>query len=141
MTLLQKHIHQRDLTELLDRLCTVLIAGYLTGQQLVSLINYLVQTGEAPDASAFVRKLAQRMPQHKDGLMTIAQQLEQIGVKKGIKKGLKKGILLGEEQGVIKGKREAALTIARSLLTRGMDADSVLAVTGLMAEDLDTLQH
>ncbi|MBM7341430.1 Rpn family recombination-promoting nuclease/putative transposase [Pantoea coffeiphila] len=141
LTLLQKHIHQRDLTELLDRLCTVLIAGYLTGQQLVSLINYLVQTGEAPDASAFVRKLAQRMPQHKDGLMTIAQQLEQIGVKKGIKKGLKKGILLGEEQGVIKGKREAALTIARSLLTRGMDADSVLAVTGLMAEDLEKLPH
>ena len=137
LTLLQKHIHQRDLTELLDRLCTVLIAGYLTGQQLVSLVNYLVQTGEAPDASAFVRELAQRMPQHKDGLMTIAQQLEQIGVKKGIKKG----ILLGEEQGVIKGKREAALTIARSLLTRGMDADSVLAVTGLMAEDLDTLHH
>ncbi|PRD14458.1 Rpn family recombination-promoting nuclease/putative transposase [Pantoea coffeiphila] len=137
LTLLQKHIHQRDLTELLDRLCTVLIAGYLTGQQLVSLINYLVQAGEAPDASAFVRELAQRMPQHKDGLMTIAQQLEQIGVKKGIKKG----ILLGEEQGVIKGKREAALAIARSLLTRGMDADSVLAVTGLMAEDLDTLHH
>ncbi|MBK0030914.1 Rpn family recombination-promoting nuclease/putative transposase [Erwinia sp. S43] len=133
LTLLQKHIHQRDLTELLDRLCTVLIAGYLTGQQLVSLVNYLVQTGEAPDASAFVRELAQRMPQHKDGLMTIAQQLEQIGVKKGI--------LLGEEQGVIKGKREAALTIARSLLIRGMDADSVLAVTGLMAEDLDTLHH
>lgn len=133
LTLLQKHIHQRDLTELLGRLCTVLIAGYLTGQQLVSLVNYLVQTGEAPDASAFVRELAQRMPQHKDGLMTIAQQLEQIGVKKGI--------LLGEEQGVIKGKREAALTIARSLLNRGMDADSVLAVTGLMAEDLDTLPH
>ncbi len=133
LTLLQKHIHQRDLTKLLDRLCTVLIAGYLTGQQLVSLINYLVQAGESPDAPAFVRTLALRMPQHKDELMTIAQQLEQIGVKKGIKEGL----LLGEEQGMIKGRREAALSIARSLLDRGMDADSILAVTGLMPDDLE----
>ncbi len=69
--------------------------------------------------------------------MTIAQQLEQIGVKKGIKEG----ILLGEEQGMIKGRREAALSIARSLLARGMDAESVLAVTGLMPEDLAKLPH
>lgn len=137
LTLLQKHIHQRDLTELLDRLGTILICGYLTGQQIVSLINYLVQAGEAPDASAFIRKLAQKMPQHKDGLMTIAQQLEQIGVKKGIKEGM----LLGEEQGMIKGRRDAALSIARSLLARGMDTDSVLAVTGLLPEDLAKLPH
>ena len=51
----------------------------MTGQQLVSLTNYLVQAGETSDAEAFVRKLAQRVPQHEDELMTIAQQLEQKG--------------------------------------------------------------
>ncbi len=76
LTLLQKHIHQRDLAGLLDRLATVLLTGHLTGQQLISLINYLVQAGETDDAEAFVRQLAQRVPQHGDTLMTIAQQLQ-----------------------------------------------------------------
>lgn len=43
--------------------------------------------------------------------MTIAQQLEQ--------KGIKKGIQLGEQRGSEKGEREATLKIARSLLKNG----------------------
>lgn len=31
LTLIQKHIHLRDLAELPDRLATILIAGYPTG--------------------------------------------------------------------------------------------------------------
>jgi recombination-promoting nuclease RpnB len=91
LTLLQKHIHRRDLADLLDNLANLLLTEHMTGQQLVSLINYLVQAGETSDAEAFVRELAQRVPQHKEELMTIAQQLEQ--------KGLEKGIQLGESAG------------------------------------------
>lgn len=77
LTLLQKHIHQRDLAELVDRLAPILLAGYLSSSQVVSLVHYIVQAGETSDAEAFVRELAQRVPQHGDALMTIAQQLEQ----------------------------------------------------------------
>ena len=42
-----------------------------------------MQAGETSDAEAFVRELAQRVPQHGDALMTIAQQLEQKGIGKG----------------------------------------------------------
>ena len=35
LPLLQKHIHRRDLADLLERLVTTLLAGHLTGQQLV----------------------------------------------------------------------------------------------------------
>ena len=42
---------------------------------------------EAADAEAFVRELAQRVPQHGDALMTIAQQLEQKGIEKGRAEG------------------------------------------------------
>lgn len=82
LTLLQKHIHQRDLAELVDRLAPILLAGYLSSSQVISLVHYIVQAGETSDAEAFVRELAQRVPQHGDALMTIAQQLEQKGIEK-----------------------------------------------------------
>lgn len=89
LTLLQKHIHQRELTELIDKLAPVLLAGYLSSSQVISLVHYLLQAGETADADIFVRTLAQRVPQHEDALMTIAQQLEQKGIEKGIQQGLK----------------------------------------------------
>ncbi|KYP87566.1 hypothetical protein WB91_20855, partial [bacteria symbiont BFo1 of Frankliniella occidentalis] len=87
LTLLQKHIHLRDLAELMDKLVPILLAGYLSSSQVVSLVHYIVQAGETLDAEAFVRELAQRVPQHGDELMTIAQQLEQKGIEKGIEQG------------------------------------------------------
>ena len=121
LTLLQKHIHRRDLADLLDRLAATLLAGHLTGQQLVSLINYLVQAGETDDAEAFVRNLAQRVPQHEDELMTIAQQLEQ----------------KGREKGRMEGKME----VARNLLAKGIPLESVRELTGLSDDDLKKIRH
>lgn len=145
LTLLQKHIHQRDLAGLLDRLATVLLTGHLTGQQLISLINYLVQAGETDDAEAFVRQLAQRVPQHGDTLMTIAQQLEQKGIEKGLERGRQEGIQLGEQRGIEKGKREgereAALKIACAMLDNGLDRSTVMKMTGLSEDDLSQLRH
>lgn len=72
LTLLQKHIHQRDIATLTDRLATLLMADYLSSSQVTVLIHYLLQAGELADSEAFVRELAQRVPQHGDALMTIA---------------------------------------------------------------------
>ena len=83
LTLLQKHIHRRDVSELLDKLTLLLLTETLTREQVHSLISYLVQAGEAVDSVVFVRELAQRVPQHGDELMTIAQQLEQKGIEIG----------------------------------------------------------
>ena len=137
LTLLQKHIHRRDLADLLDRLAATLVTGHLTGQQLVSLINYLVQAGETSDAEAFVRNLAQRVPQHEDELMTIAQQLEQ----KGLEKGLEKGRVEGRQEGRQEGEREATLKIARTMLKNGLDRSTVMKMTGLTEEELVRLRH
>lgn len=40
LTLLQKHIHQRDLAELVDRLAPILLAGYLSSSQVISLVHH-----------------------------------------------------------------------------------------------------
>lgn len=141
LTLLQKHIHQRDLAELIDKLAPVTLADYLSSSQVISLVNYLLQAGETADADLFVRTLAQRVPQHEDALMTIAQQLEQ----KGIEKGMEKGLQLGEQRGLVKGRsegeRSAALKIARTMLQNGLPPSLVAEMTGLSDDDLAQIAH
>jgi predicted transposase/invertase (TIGR01784 family) len=137
LTLLQKHIHQRDLAELVDRLVPILLAGYLSSSQVISLVHYIVQAGETSDAEAFVRELAQRVPQHGDALMTIAQQLEQ----KGIEKGIEQGIQLGEQRGIEKGRNEGKLEVARTMLQNGIDRSTVMKMTGLTEHDLAQIRH
>lgn len=137
LTLLQKHIHQRDLAELVDKLVPVLLAGYLSSSQVVSLIHYIVQAGETADAEALVRELAHRVPQHGDALMTIAQQLEQ----KGMEKGMERGIQLGREEGRSEGEREATLKIARTMLQSGLDRETVMKMTGLSEDELALIRH
>lgn len=133
LTLLQKHIHQRDLAELVDRLAPILLAGYLSSSQVISLVHYIVQAGETSDAEAFVRELAQRVPQHEDELMTIAQQLEQ--------KGIEKGIQLGRQEGRNEGKLEGKLEVARTMLQNGIDCSTVIKMTGLTEDDLAQIRH
>lgn len=137
LTLLQKHIHQRDIATLADRLATLLMADYLSSPQVIALIHYLLQAGESADYEAFVRELAQRVPQHGDALMTIAQQLEQ----KGIEKGRLEGIRIGEEKGRNEGKVEGKLEVARTMLQNGLDRSTVMKMTGLAAEDVDQICH
>ena len=131
LTLLQKHIHQRNLTVLMDKLVALLLTDYLVSPQVSALMNYIIQVGDAADAEIFVRELALRVPQHEDTLMTIAQQLEQKGIQKGIEQGIEQGIQLGEQQ----EKR----TVAHTMLQHGIDYDVVMKITGLSVEELVAL--
>jgi predicted transposase/invertase (TIGR01784 family) len=65
--------------------------------------------------------------------MTIAQQLEQIGLEKGIEQGI--------EQGRTEGSRGASLRIARTMLESGMDRNTVMRMTGLNEDDLAQISH
>ncbi|MHA7847383.1 Rpn family recombination-promoting nuclease/putative transposase [Serratia sp. D1N4] len=129
LELLQKHVHQRDLGELLEQLVRLLLAGYTTDDQLASLMNYVLQVGDTAVPGAFIRELAKRAPQHEEVLMTIAQKLEQQGIEKG------------RIEGRQEGEREATLKIARSMLASGLDRTLVTELTGLSAEDLAKIHH
>ncbi len=133
LTLLQKYIRRRDLKEVLNQLALLVAAEFMTGQQLHALVNFMLQADETADAGAFIRELAQRVPQHEDELMTIAQQLEQ--------KGRQEGRQEGREEGLREGVQEASLRIARNLLKNGMDIQSVMNVTGLTEEELKHSCH
>lgn len=137
LELLQKHIRQRDLTELLDQLTTLLLGGNTTQEQLISVINYMLQAGESRDPAALINTLASRVPQHEETLMTIAEKLRLEGEQRGIQKGLQ----LGEQKGRQEGQREAALKIARTMLASGLDRALVMQMTGLTESELAQIRH
>ncbi len=74
-------------------------------------------------------KHAQRIRRHGDEPMTMAQQLEDIGLRKGI------------EQGKRAGEREARLKIARAMLENRLDERTVIALTGIAEEEFPLLHH
>ncbi|MDA6963073.1 Rpn family recombination-promoting nuclease/putative transposase, partial [Escherichia coli] len=76
---------------------------------------------------------AQRLPQHEDNIMTLAERIEQKGIAKGIERGLAQGI----EQGKLEGKLETAC----NMLNAGMDRQTVLQMTGLSNDQLNMLKH
>lgn len=126
LTLLQKHIRQRDLTALLDQLVTLLLPGHITGEQVVALVNYIFHASSASDAGKLVKALARRAPQYGEQIMmTLAEQFEQMGLKKGI------------EQGIELGEREATRKIVREMLHRGLSKSQIMEMTGLSAAEIE----
>ena len=62
------------------------------------------------------------------------------GMKQGMEKGMKQGIEKGMKQGMEKGLEQRSLEIARKMLAKGMDAASVMEITGLSAEQMQQLK-
>ncbi|EAA7241732.1 Rpn family recombination-promoting nuclease/putative transposase [Salmonella enterica subsp. salamae] len=125
LTLIQKHIRQRDLTQLLDKLASLLIQNHMSRQQVIALVNYMLQAGEAQDARTLLYEMAQRAPQYGDELMTLAEQLKQEG----------------RIEGMQTGEREASRKIARAMLEKGIPMADIIEMTGVSAEELPSLQH
>ena len=62
------------------------------------------------------------------------------GMEKGMEKGMKQGMEKGMKQGMVKGLEQRSLEIARKMLAKGMDAASVMEITGLSAEQMQQLK-
>ncbi|MFZ4215558.1 Rpn family recombination-promoting nuclease/putative transposase [Pantoea endophytica] len=124
LNLLHHRSHRTDSMYLIERLDTVLQEKRMSPSLITVLMNYLIQTGETPDAEAFVRELAHRVPHHQETLLNIAKQFELSGYEKAV------------EKGIAEGERLAMLKIARRMLENGLDRSSVKSMTGLSEEDL-----
>lgn len=121
LTLIQKHIRQRDMAQLLDKLTVLLMLEQMSGQQITTLINYIAQTGEAQDVQTLLVGLAQRVPQHGETLMTFAEKLR--------------------NEGMQEGKRVAIQEIAKTMLRLGLDSEAIMKITGLSKDELQQLRH
>ena len=69
----------------------------------------------------------------------IAEGMEK-GMKQGMEKGMKQGMEKGMKQGMEKGLEQRSLEIARKMQAKGMDAASVMEITGLSAEQMQQLK-
>ncbi|MDR3433230.1 MAG: ISNCY family transposase, partial [Rouxiella aceris] len=105
------------------------------------LFTYLLQVGDTANPERFICQLAQRLPQHEEILMTIAQKLEEKARKEGLEKGLQEGMLLGEQKGRQAERLETKLEIARTMLSKGMDHSTVMTLTGLTEGELQHICH
>ena len=137
LTLIQKHIRQRDLTRLFDKLAGLLTRNHISGQQVIALVNYMLQAGKAQDARTLLFEMAQHAPQYGDELMTLAEQLKQEGRTEGIQQGIQEGIL----EGMHTGEREASRKIAQAMLKKGISVADIIEMTGISAEELPSLHH
>ncbi|KOY63976.1 transposase [Photorhabdus heterorhabditis] len=134
LEIVQKHIRQRDMAELLQELAILFAYDYYyTGEQLESMLNYLLQVGDTADPEGFIRRLAEQSPKYEEVLMTIAQKLEHKARQEGLQKGEKRG----EE----KGEKKASLRIASALMDIGIDRETVMKTTGLSQSELEQIRH
>ena len=127
LELMQKHIRQRDLSGITESLAAVVMLGYTNRRQLRMLFHYMLQYGNTAEPGVFLRRLARRLPQYEETLMSIAQKLKQEGREEGHLEGLQEG------------SRREALRIAGSMLQNGLDKEMVQKITGLSADELQPL--
>ena len=62
------------------------------------------------------------------------------GREKGLAEGMEKGLAEGMEKGLAEGMEKRSLEIARKMLANGMDAATVMEITGLPESQLQQLK-
>ncbi|MCL2896188.1 Rpn family recombination-promoting nuclease/putative transposase [Brenneria tiliae] len=135
LELVQKHIRQRDILELVQDIGLLFSQWAPPPELRKALLVYIIKSGNTRSVPHFTQVLTETLPQHREEIMTIAQQLEQIGFKKGMQQGMEKGI----EKGMEKGIKTSTRQIARQLLLKGMDKETVQQITGLTPEEVARL--
>ncbi len=124
LELVQKNIHRRDALEFVKDIALQVARQFLTHEQFNSLLYYMSQEGESKNFEQFYLSLAEALPNYREDIMTLAQQLEQ--------KGLQQGLQQGHEK--------ARHEMAKNLLAEGFSLDVVKKVTQLPDLDLSELE-
>ncbi len=136
LELVQKHIYQKDINDILESLVILLLNDYHTDSQVKTLIEYLVTVGETQNVNTLLEELAHQVPKHEGTLMTIAEQLILQGKQEGIQQGIQQGLQQGEEQ-LLQAKNE----MARNLLLSGVNKEAIMKATGFSSHELELLSH
>ena len=76
----------------------------------------------------------------KNSIDTAKREGKEEGLAEGMKKGLAEGVEKGLAEGMEKGMNKRSLEIARKMLANGMDAATVMEITGLSESQLQQLK-
>ncbi|MDC9593027.1 Rpn family recombination-promoting nuclease/putative transposase [Xenorhabdus sp. IM139775] len=121
----QKHIRERDMQAWINGLIVILDTGYNKKEQLEVLLRYLLHNGHAQNFTQIIHHMANQLPEDKNMVMTIAEELKQEGRREGREEG----------------RKEAKLETARAFLQNGVSVEIIIRSTGLSREQIDALRH
>lgn len=116
---LQRHIRERDLSRLLDKMLEtgIFVAmRQIDGSYLYSVLKHITCVGELENPEQFFEKLTEQFPQDKD-IMTIAQHYEQ------------------------KGRMEERQFLAKNMLQQNFDPKTIEKLTQISCQDLKKIQR
>ncbi|EHJ9985774.1 ISNCY family transposase, partial [Vibrio parahaemolyticus] len=99
----------------------------ITSKQLDSLVEYLLRVGETSNLEDLMRTLAKQVPEHEERFMTVAEQLEARGREQSLKQGLQEG------------RQETQLSIAKKMLSAGIDVALIIQTTELSKDEIAKL--
>ena len=76
----------------------------------------------------------------KEGLIQEGMQKGmQKGRQEGMQKGRQEGMQKGRQEGIREGASEAMHNLARNMLTEGLAIETIMRITGLSEQDVQTL--
>jgi len=131
LELIQKNIHKRDALEFIQDIALQVAKHLLTSDQFKSLLYYISQEGESKDFKGFYSSLSEALPNLREDIMTLAQQLKQEGHQEGHQEGRQEGCQEGLRQGLLQGREEERCEMAKKLLAEGATLDLIKRVTKL----------
>ena len=76
----------------------------------------------------------------KNSIDTAKREGKEEGLAEGMEKGMAEGMKKGLAEGMEKGMNKRSLEIARKMLANGMDAATVMEITGLSESQLQQLK-
>ena len=77
----------------------------------------------------------------KNSIDTAKREGKEEGLAEGMEKGMAEGMKKGLAEGMEKGMNKRSLEIARKMLANGMDAATVMEITGLSESQLKQLKE
>lgn len=79
---------------------------------------YMMETYQRIDRPSLFEEAGRAMPEHKERIMTIAQELRKEGRRKGLEEGLKKGAREGLREGLAEGEKKGRVEALLRVLAR-----------------------
>lgn len=140
MEVLMKHHRARDLAILLKRLLKEELLRQTLNRlgddsYLTSVLYYFASWGDRGRTfriDDILNHLTAELPEKRETIMTLGDQLIQRGIHQGMQQGLHQGMQQGAEQ-----QQEA---IAKNLLLRGFETSLIAEITGLSSETVRKIQ-
>jgi hypothetical protein len=85
---------------------------------LLTALLYMMETYRRVDRASLLGEARRVMPEHKERIMTIAQELREEGRRDGLRAGRKKGLVEGEKKGLAEGEKKGRVKALLRILGR-----------------------